>query len=64
MDRYNHEVEAEDTEDDMDDPLFHSFSSFSPRYSRMQLRSEDKTTVSASSLHHILSLKLIKSLDR
>ena len=34
-DRYNHDIEtAEDTEDEPEDPLFHSFSSCSPRYSK------------------------------
>ena len=38
-DRYSHDVlepEAEDTEDDADDIMFHSFSSYSPRYSKVQ----------------------------
>ncbi len=55
-DRYNHH-EAEDTEDDMDDALFHSFSSCSPRYSRVYLRSEVNTlhdmTVSTHTLYDI-----------
>ena len=34
--RYNHDLEnAEDTEDDTEDILFHSFSSCSPRYSKV-----------------------------
>ena len=35
VDRYNHELEAEDTEGDEEDMLFHSFSSCSPRYSKV-----------------------------
>ncbi|CAG5132563.1 unnamed protein product, partial [Candidula unifasciata] len=38
VDRYNHELEAEDTEDDGEDLLFHSFSSCSPRYSQVYNR--------------------------
>lgn len=38
VDRYNHEMDAEDTEDDGEDLLFHSFSSCSPRYSRVYNR--------------------------
>ncbi|XP_074642526.1 microtubule-associated serine/threonine-protein kinase 2-like isoform X2 [Tubulanus polymorphus] len=34
-DRYNHELDVEDTDDDADDFMFHSFSSCSPRYSRV-----------------------------
>ncbi len=34
--RYNHDFEMEDdTEEDTDDPMFHSFSSCSPRLSRV-----------------------------
>ncbi|CAH1775457.1 unnamed protein product [Owenia fusiformis] len=41
-DRYNHEVEAaDDTADDDDDVMFHSFSSMSPRYSRVCNKFED-----------------------
>ncbi|XP_078318625.1 microtubule-associated serine/threonine-protein kinase 3-like isoform X3 [Crassostrea virginica] len=32
LDRYNHDVETEDTEDDADDSLFQSFASSSPRF--------------------------------
>ncbi|XP_061191975.1 microtubule-associated serine/threonine-protein kinase 2-like isoform X3 [Saccostrea echinata] len=32
LERYNHEIETEDTEDDTDDPLFQSFASSSPRF--------------------------------
>lgn len=32
QDRYNHEIETEDTEDDADDSLFQSFASSSPRF--------------------------------
>ncbi|XP_013079092.2 microtubule-associated serine/threonine-protein kinase 3-like isoform X6 [Biomphalaria glabrata] len=38
IDRYNHELDTEDTEDDGEDLLFHSFSSCSPRYSRVYNR--------------------------
>lgn len=38
VDRYNHELDAEDTEDDGEDLLFHSFSSCSPRYSQVYNR--------------------------
>ncbi|XP_035827473.1 microtubule-associated serine/threonine-protein kinase 3 [Aplysia californica] len=39
IDRYNHDLEAgEETEDDGEDILFHSFSSCSPRYSRVYNR--------------------------
>ncbi|XP_064625162.1 microtubule-associated serine/threonine-protein kinase 3-like isoform X3 [Lineus longissimus] len=38
-DRYNHELETEDTADDEDDIMFHSFSSCAPRYSRVYSRS-------------------------
>ena len=39
VDRYNHDLDAEEeTEDDGEDFLFHSFSSCSPRYSRVYNR--------------------------
>ncbi|XP_055956452.1 microtubule-associated serine/threonine-protein kinase 3 isoform X3 [Patella vulgata] len=38
--RYNHDL-AEDTEDEPDDVLFHSFSSCSPRYSKVYSRIEE-----------------------
>lgn len=40
LDRYNHELEDNDTEDDMDDIMFQSFPSCSPRYSRVSLKFE------------------------
>ncbi len=39
--RYNHDIEGEDTEDDMDDIMFHSFSSCSPRYSKVYLKFDE-----------------------
>ncbi|XP_053394336.1 microtubule-associated serine/threonine-protein kinase 3-like isoform X2 [Mercenaria mercenaria] len=41
-DRYNHELETEDTDiDDSEDQLFHSFSSMSPRFSKVYSRIEE-----------------------
>ncbi|XP_064607018.1 microtubule-associated serine/threonine-protein kinase 3-like isoform X3 [Liolophura sinensis] len=40
-DRYNHDLETEDTEDDMDDAMFHSFSSCSPRYNKVYSKIEE-----------------------
>ncbi|XP_036362224.1 microtubule-associated serine/threonine-protein kinase 3 isoform X3 [Octopus sinensis] len=41
-DRYSHpDLETEDTEDDTDDIMFHSFSSCSPRYNKLSLKLED-----------------------
>ena len=40
-DRYHHELEAEDTEDEADDIMFHSFSSCSPRYSKVYSNFKD-----------------------
>ena len=41
-DRYNHEIDqTEDTEDEIDDICFQSFSSCSPRYSKTYLQFED-----------------------
>lgn len=45
--RYNHEIDTEDTEDDAEDILFHSFSSCSPRYSKVYSKIEE--------LHHDVS---------
>lgn len=39
--RYNHELDTEDTEDDTEDILFHSFSSCSPRYSKVYSKIEE-----------------------
>nr|KAG5689984.1 hypothetical protein BaRGS_008529 [Batillaria attramentaria] len=39
--RYNHEIDTEDTEDDSEDILFHSFSSCSPRYSKVYSKIEE-----------------------
>ena len=39
--RYNHEIDTEDTEDDGEDILFHSFSSCSPRYSKVYSKIEE-----------------------
>ncbi|KAL5021676.1 hypothetical protein ScPMuIL_000831 [Solemya velum] len=39
--RYNHDLETEDTEDDADDVLFHSFSSCSPRYNKVYSKIEE-----------------------
>lgn len=39
-DRYSHE-EAEDTEEDAEDIMFNSFSSCSPRYSRVYQKFEE-----------------------
>ncbi|XP_060070360.1 microtubule-associated serine/threonine-protein kinase 3-like [Ylistrum balloti] len=41
MDRYNHDLDADDTEDDGDDVLFQSFSSCSPRYSKVYSKIEE-----------------------
>ncbi|KAL8582089.1 hypothetical protein ACOMHN_004009 [Nucella lapillus] len=41
MERYNHELDTEDTEDDGEDILFHSFSSCSPRYSKVHSKIEE-----------------------
>ncbi|OWF46091.1 Microtubule-associated serine/threonine-protein kinase 2 [Mizuhopecten yessoensis] len=41
MDRYNHDLDADDTEDDTDDVLFQSFSSCSPRYSKVYSKIEE-----------------------
>ncbi|CAG5125697.1 unnamed protein product, partial [Candidula unifasciata] len=38
VERYNHAIDTEDTEDDGEDLLFHSFSSCSPRYSKVYNR--------------------------
>lgn len=54
-DRYNHELEAEDTEDETDDIMFHSFSSCSPRYSRVYSNFKELKGVSKGSV-----LKLIR----
>src|SRR6218665_1114586 len=40
-DRYNHVAGEEDTEDDTDDSLFQSFSSCSPRYSKVYLKCDE-----------------------
>ncbi|KAL8618608.1 hypothetical protein ACOMHN_015718 [Nucella lapillus] len=40
--RYNHDLDTEDTEDDGEDILFHSFSSCSPRYSKVCNKLDDK----------------------
>ena len=41
-DRYNHEVsDGDDTEDDTDDSMFHSFSACSPRYSKVYMKFEE-----------------------
>ena len=41
-DRYNHEVsDGEDTEDDTDDSMFHSFTACSPRYSKVYMKFEE-----------------------
>ena len=45
-DRYNHELELEDTEDEMDDIMFHSFSSCSPRLSKVYQKFEELKEVS------------------
>ncbi|XP_046356906.2 microtubule-associated serine/threonine-protein kinase 3-like isoform X5 [Haliotis rufescens] len=55
-DRYNHELEAEDTEDDADDPLFHSFSSCSPRYNKVYSKIDE--------LHEVLRVKDPNERDR
>lgn len=40
--RYNHDIEtAEDTEDEPEDSLFHSFNSCSPRYSKVYSKIEE-----------------------
>ena len=39
--RYNHDLDTEDTEDDGEDILFHSFSSCSPRYSKVYSKIEE-----------------------
>ncbi|XP_069126975.1 microtubule-associated serine/threonine-protein kinase 3-like isoform X2 [Argopecten irradians] len=41
MDRYNHDLDADDTEDDGEDVLFQSFSSCSPRYSKVYSKIEE-----------------------
>lgn len=41
VDRYNHEIEAEDTEEDAEDIMFNSFSSCSPRYNRVYQKFEE-----------------------
>jgi hypothetical protein len=43
--RYNHNVGEDDTEDEPEDALFHSFSSCSPRYSREQFRFDKSNEV-------------------
>ncbi|XP_041358268.1 microtubule-associated serine/threonine-protein kinase 3-like isoform X2 [Gigantopelta aegis] len=43
-DRYSHDLDGEDTEDDAEDILFHSFSSCSPRYSRVYSRIQEELT--------------------
>ncbi|CAE1285272.1 MAST [Acanthosepion pharaonis] len=41
-DRYSHpDLETEDTEDDAEEIMFHSFSSCSPRYNKLSLKLED-----------------------
>ncbi|XP_070194512.1 microtubule-associated serine/threonine-protein kinase 3-like isoform X2 [Littorina saxatilis] len=41
LERYNHDLDTEDTEDDGEDILFHSFSSCSPRYSKVYSKVEE-----------------------
>jgi hypothetical protein len=48
-DRYSHEQETEDTEDDGDDVMFQSFSSCSPRYSLVCQKFEVFSTILRSS---------------
>ena len=56
--RYNHELETEDTDiDEPEDTLFHSFSSMSPRFSKVYSRIEElhevSTVILASTLNSI-----------
>ena len=45
--RYNHELETEDTDiEESEDALFHSFSSCSPRYSKVYSRIDELHEVS------------------
>jgi len=59
VDRYNHDLEAEDTEDDADDILFHSFSSCSPRYSKVYSKIEELQEVGLTCLKKHSNLLLL-----
>lgn len=47
-DRYSHAAGEGDTEDDTDDSLFQSFSSCSPRYSKVYLKCDEAKEVSTN----------------
>lgn len=49
LDRYNHEEPSEDTEDDTEDLMFSSFSSCTPRYSKVYSDFKELRQVSGSS---------------
>ena len=46
LDRYNHEIENDDTEDEDTDLMFSSFSSCSPRYSKVNMKFDEVREVS------------------
>lgn len=60
MDRYNHELGGDDTDETEDSPLIGSFSSYSPQYRRQnssrfpnQLSDKVGTTMSPSHAHDV-----------
>lgn len=64
MDRYNHDLGGEDTDETEDSPLIGSFSSYSPQYrrqnsSRFPNQFNDKTgTMSMSPNHSLHDVKM------
>lgn len=63
MDRYNHDLGGEDTDDTEDSPLIGSFSSYSPQYRRQnssrfpnQLSDKIATTMSPNQSVHDVKL--------
>jgi hypothetical protein len=53
--RYNHNVGEDDTEEEPEDALFHSFSSCSPRYSREHFRFDRSSEVWSMTYQHMCS---------
>lgn len=68
MDRYNHDLAGDDTDETDDSPLFGSFSSYSPQYkrqysSRLAMNISDHSSSTGDDIGKVITTPELRKLD-